>query len=485
MELRIKSILLLVLLLVFSAALISNTSAAEGCNPECNAQAGENCIVGENGIGKCVVHKNINREGRIISYPVDSCLPEKPGFMNSQGVIYAQYCFGKDKIAGNADDCGCSAGKYCRQDGACANVCSDGTLPFMCSSTKPLYCDSQGKLVNNPLACGCPADTPLQLKSGECSSVISYLFTSSSDFAYGNFQGARMGGKTFENLAAGKTVNGECSNPGSLTDEVTLLGEKEYRKFCEVKNQKPFEVDLGGLKEFNEVVIYFGYPYVLDYQLEYYDGNVWRKMHTGKNDFSFIVSPDDQDVLRFDNPHYQEVKWFFEGYDKSDNGFMRVVRDSRIKEGNNIIYSESIYNKITYRSIQARISFGRSFTGTKVRLNAINWQEGASIYEIEVYNKNTNIVLNKRFGQPSGEPEFYSSGTYTSSVLSTYSSSQDVIYSTLDWTTRSIAQYKVKSKIDHSPRKFAPSSPPSAAFLDKDYGNNLEYKYYGLSGTAP
>ena len=61
-------------------------------------------------------------------------------------------------------------------------MCSDGTPIGQCSSPRPLYCNSQGQLVDNCLACGCPSSTtygccmcPSEYERGTCTETWTCL----------------------------------------------------------------------------------------------------------------------------------------------------------------------------------------------------------------------------------------------------------------------------------------------------------------------
>jgi hypothetical protein len=61
--------------------------------------------------------------------PYGSCSATKPLYCDNSGNLLNNYCYGPDKIAGTADDCGCSSG-ICQLDGSCQTAgCSSLSYP--------------------------------------------------------------------------------------------------------------------------------------------------------------------------------------------------------------------------------------------------------------------------------------------------------------------------------------------------------------------
>jgi hypothetical protein len=51
-----------------------------------------------------------------------TCSATIPKYCDGVGVLHDNYCYGADKIVGNADDCGCLVGQTCSSDGSCTVV---------------------------------------------------------------------------------------------------------------------------------------------------------------------------------------------------------------------------------------------------------------------------------------------------------------------------------------------------------------------------
>jgi hypothetical protein len=85
-----------------------------------------------------------------------------------------KYCESGNFI-NDCQTCGCSFGKTCQSDGSCvsssdssSDSCSDGTLFNQCSYTKPLFCNSDGNLVNKCNFCGCIEGYICDVKDESC-----------------------------------------------------------------------------------------------------------------------------------------------------------------------------------------------------------------------------------------------------------------------------------------------------------------------------
>lgn len=455
--------------------------------------------------------------GKKVSYLGGSCLPNKPTFLDEQGNIHANYCFGKDLIVGTSDDCGCSFGNKCQQDGSCFPVCSDGTLPEQCSEEKPLYCTNEGNLVLNATQCGCSADEPIVLPNGDCSYEVLLKQTNAQDFLRGENKGIKTSKTAFNNLAYGKqvsSVSGKCNS--FLTDGEYSLHNNTYNKYCTAFAGDAYTIDLGGIKEINQIVVYFGYPYVLEYYLEYTtDGTTWKMLKHERNNFNFATDWEPGFVFK-DKPSYFGLitGWNFPGYRENDKGALIVVYDNRNEEGTAVGLFETYYNNEKYQSIQQRISF-EPIEATKIRFRPVVWQQNAKIYEIEVYNKNAGLRLDKTYSKETEEMQFVNNGIYESDILLTGGKPESTIYSNLYWELGSQRlDNSVISATDRTPKYFIKKIPqagingpfgdkgivfdaatnsysssiqssPFAGFMDFDYGNDLGYKYYGLYGDAP
>jgi hypothetical protein len=81
------------------------------------------------------------------------CSPTKPHFIDSQGVLRMEYCFGADQKVGTADDCGCPSKSACQKDGSCKKSCDDGTFIGECSKKRNLYCDNFQTLIKDDTKC--------------------------------------------------------------------------------------------------------------------------------------------------------------------------------------------------------------------------------------------------------------------------------------------------------------------------------------------
>lgn len=55
------------------------------------------------------------------STSLSACSATKPKYCDASGTLQENYCFGPDRVAGNADDCGCSSGA-CQADGRCGTA---------------------------------------------------------------------------------------------------------------------------------------------------------------------------------------------------------------------------------------------------------------------------------------------------------------------------------------------------------------------------
>jgi hypothetical protein len=89
----------------------------------------------------------------------------------------AGYC--GDDVCQATEDC-----SSCPTDcGTCPLVCGDGTPYEQCSSTKPLYCDNNGNLINYCTQCDCPSGQTCNTTTETCYST-GYIF--SDDFESGN-----------------------------------------------------------------------------------------------------------------------------------------------------------------------------------------------------------------------------------------------------------------------------------------------------------
>ncbi|AJF60744.1 MAG: hypothetical protein QT03_C0001G1265 [archaeon GW2011_AR10] len=113
---------------------------------------------------------------------LNTCSQQKPFYCNSAGTLVNNFCFGPDRVSGNADDCGCAAGSECLPDGSCIvafvfNSCSDGTEFGSCSQTKPFLCNDAGILESNCSVCGCTQGFACNI-SGACSPIVPSLYCS-------------------------------------------------------------------------------------------------------------------------------------------------------------------------------------------------------------------------------------------------------------------------------------------------------------------
>ena len=81
------------------------------------------------------------------------------------------YCGPAGLLQPRAFQCGCNAGFHvdstnpdqcvpnsCADTGSCGLPCADGTASGACSASKPLLCNLNSELVENAVACGCPAN---------------------------------------------------------------------------------------------------------------------------------------------------------------------------------------------------------------------------------------------------------------------------------------------------------------------------------------
>ncbi|MEK6893258.1 MAG: hypothetical protein AABX07_03575, partial [Nanoarchaeota archaeon] len=363
---------------------IKNTLGVGSCQTatSCSAMscpAGQICKEEFPGAGKCFNSMEVTDGGVQRKYTYESCLLERPKFLDDKGAVQPNYCYGKDKIVGTSDDCGCPLGLNCISTGddagKCKKFCSDGTLAERCSRNQPKYCDASGNLVDlasgaindpdHPAGCGCPPDKYTNADNG-CSGENFLEFSTPDDFggagvslsnvilekrnsivlgypgkehiktgissckggyywinhpifnfwSYDISTTMPMGYKriydSFYN--AGYTFQGKCYNPAvSAYEEITpCLNKKilrDYESYCFIPDNKinpSFEVDLDEDKQFSSIDVYFGFPYIATYRIEYLPADAelleenWKILYEGNNGALF----------RADNPDYFDGDYY-------------------------------------------------------------------------------------------------------------------------------------------------------------------------------
>lgn len=129
-------------------------------NGACNICGDGICDSKENGFS---CHIDCERDvcNDTFKTPYGYCKPEKPYYC-SEGVF-----------VNNCTYCGCATGQYCvTQNNACAHLLGarcivDETEFLECSSTKPLFCNDDGILIERCDFCGCQNDM-MCTKEGKC-----------------------------------------------------------------------------------------------------------------------------------------------------------------------------------------------------------------------------------------------------------------------------------------------------------------------------
>jgi hypothetical protein len=170
---------------------IASCQSVKSCS-ELKCPVGQMCKEEILGVGKCVQSKKVIDAGVEKEYAYESCLLEKPKFLDDKGEVQDNYCYGKDKIPETNDDCGCPLGLNCNANtGKCDKFCSDGTISERCSRNQPKYCDVSGNLIDfasgttkdseHPNGCGCSLGKRENLDNG-CSGENFFDFMASEDF---------------------------------------------------------------------------------------------------------------------------------------------------------------------------------------------------------------------------------------------------------------------------------------------------------------
>ena len=490
----------------------SQTSSCSSC------PAGQTCGIKPSGEATCVPFKIIEENGKKVAYPYESCLNEKPKFLDKNGNILDNKCFGLDGNAGTYDDCGCPENTRCIDQklydklqsnkptvGSCQAVCSDetpGGLPgtVSCSKKQPFQCNSNGELVPDADLCGCPSS--LIKYNGKCLEITDHLSTNEYDFSKGVLYKTKIYRKGYENLFPSRiqgspTAGGFICNSNidgvammigaSLSNEIlegtTLPRYKAYCYIDEAKltdNKNPyFYLDLEGNKIVDSMNIYFGRPGILDYQiLVSQDGTKWDVAYEGTNNYDF---PEKE---------YYRWNWGFGRYGKTATGYTTVYINKRtgvlegetaeqINDGKNRKFG-FIIKKINFLPIQARY----------IRINAVNWEVGTVLYGAEAYNSDSNIELSETLGSqgalysacPSGNECYYNSPPIYTGANPDY-----ITYKQLKWTQSSKEIYNHASVRSVKPSNFylldrgANTQYDGQTYSGSEF-NDLAYRYYGMEG---
>ena len=408
------------------------------------------------------------------------CLSQKPKYSDSLGNILFNYCFGADRVVGTNDDCGCATGLTCQKDGSCGRVCFDGTPLGECSATKPFLCDERkGILVKRSDVCGCPENRSVT-SNGECAFKNEFLFSDKGDFIK-NVQhnqierGLVVTPTSFDNVAADKAAFVEGASVACaplLTDGDANIGVFNYssgvvnlyERFCMVPNAKKssFGVNFGQLTKINSLRIDFGKPFISDYQVEYSDGANWKPLYTGHNDFNFPEKD------------YSSSYVSAPGYDKTDDKKIKYYTNRLAceKEACFISAFEGSYNGIDYMVIPVDIHFP-TVNAMAIRVIPLNWQQGATLYEIEAYNADSHLEL-RRYSNLNNF-RFTTSGNYTSPVIFANVSSSILTYTNLSWK---ISNFGLANVVNE--QRLTTYGGPD--FLDKDAVFNACYRYFGING---
>ncbi len=428
----------------------------------------------------------------------------------------------------------CSLGQICRS-GSCVDICSDGTPVGSCSVRKPLFCNLDQRLANNIAQCGCPVGK-VSLPSGYCGIVINDTSFLSDHFEAGYLENLdliplRAG---LPNLASGANINLVgflCPNPGlrltsppnpddlngqviDFTDVYGTNGEKvlvdgsvaplyltsatlisgygsldgrqilypKQSELCYIPNNasSPYiQLDLGSKKAFSEVQLSFSTPFITDYQILYSNDNGnnknWNVAYSGHDEFSLKNSYTDH--------------WSFGAFGLNDENLTKVHRN--FKTGK-IISIQSKIGGINYQTYQVSHSFN-TVSGRYIRFVPKNWYERAGLYEIGLYNPDSQMQLKTRWDSVAEQTKYLSEGSYESPVLFANVSPADLSYKKISWNLGS------NKFVDKTVKSNSGVQIPSDWFLEQDTDylrytvthsspgwptkNDLSFRFYGYGGS--
>ena len=379
----------------------------------------------------------------------------------------------------------CALGELCKV-GTCTKVCSDGTFAGECSTRKPLLCTAQGELVNHITAdaqgpaCGCPSTKPIPLPSGYCGVRLNETASLAPDFSRGRFEHMALSANAFPNLALDKSASASGFRcPESLTgSDMTdgdaplyrFLGITYYQSLCYIPNNvtNPYiEIDLRTQQTFDSATFYFGYPYILDYQILYsVDGTSWKTAYTGHTDFDFSDTT--------------ESSWYFGQYQDNDKGYMRVLQHRGT--GSNWVY-EVFFDQQKYQSVITPVSF-QLVTGRYVRFVPRNWVERAAIYDIQLFNTNAHLQLAQEWDTANTQNRYKSTGSYESPVLFANVSRSDLRYGAIRWQVGTQQLTDKQTVKNWGPDALGGAMMQGFVHFDTDYGNDLGDRLYGYGGSS-
>lgn len=476
----IKRAILFFYLIILAIALLINSSFVLGVSSckDITCNVGKTCKISDEGNAYCTGYLNINENGKSAIYTYGSCLKNKPNYLDLNGKIQENYCFGSDKVVGTEDDCGCINQFKCQSNGKCEKICSDGTAVNSCSTKKPYYCDN-GTLIYNADKCSCPTGTESSA-SGKCLPKKEIVAYSANEFTNGEFSSMKMSSYSFINLAKNKPVSlisSSCSNPYFLTDSYSSVYKTSIflfnEMYCKIPNTgEIYTINFGSSQSFNRIELNFGYPYIIDYNLEYYDDihQTWKLLSSGHNEFLF----NDYD---FDIELYTPPEPFL----IPDEGYIKFYRDLSTDNINDLLVKqEANYDDVKYEVIHKSVTFPL-VSSSKIRFIPLNWQQDAKIYEIGVYNHDNELVLDKVPPVNQGQTQFKGAGSFISEPIYLNVTPSEMRYTDL--------KFNVGNQIINNNINSIENLTPNATFFyyDSNQGYDYDegYRYYGLGGSSP
>ncbi|MDO8564143.1 MAG: LamG-like jellyroll fold domain-containing protein [Nanoarchaeota archaeon] len=434
----------------------------------------------------------------------------------------------------------CTTGQVCRS-GSCVDVCSDGTAVGQCSIRKPLFCNSDQKLVNNIAQCGCPSYKPVPLPSGYCGISINETAMLADHFEAGRSEKLSIlplkAG--LPNLASGSSISlygFTCPNPiirlnSQFNSDPYLNGvTRDFRDIYGVNGEKflidgndvplyigsgffpdtepnenlrnkqyyypkqgetcylpnnvtnPYiQLDLGSVKTFSQVVLSFSYPFITDYQILYSNDNGgnknWKVAYGGSDELSLKNTFTD---------HWSFSVWGMNLPGTDYAKFLQVHRD--IKTRGVVSYQRKI-GGVNYQTHNVNHVF-TPVTGRYVRFVPKNWYERAGLYEIALYNPDSYLQLNKYWNSTFSQTRYYQNGSYESPIFFANVSPIDLSYQKISWNMGS-DKIANKRKIRNNAAQI-----PEYFFIQSDTGNlndgytwgqkrnDLSERSYGYPGNA-
>lgn len=413
----------------------------------------------------------------------NSCLPQKPFFFDTSGATVANRCFGADGIVGTGDDCGCPFGKTCQQDGSCTVECSDGTPAGQCAIEQPFFCSTTGVLVADAEQCGCPASKPIALASGQCSAELTIGDAGSSDFLQGISDGLVASQTAFTDVAYGKQVPA----PGCIGNEATPLTNGRahlgtwgttplYLQYCQIQDHAvspSYVIDFRTATTFNKLVLYFGFPFITDYQLDYYDATTsnWRTFFTGHTNFQLD-----------NNPAYDTWEDYSSWSSATDTRSITYFRPRGQMGSESLSASKARYNEQTYMLIPVTIHT-KTLTASKIRFRPVHWQQEAKLYSIKVYHDNAVLQL-KQNDSVAQEMLYDSSGSFTSRVFFINKPADTLEYSTLSWNVTSGHRKEIATKTEVHIAPYSFHDAPYTGGSTYNRVSAINGPYYGTNGIA-